>query len=345
MLEQLIRDAETARKSAQSHKVVLAQSITEAHAAIRRAIDSGETTGSVIKDALLYRHGHIDATMQARYEAIDASLKGKVGQLVLLSFDKSICTKHTFTGDGNEYQVMRMGVVGVLMGDSLVRRSVSHRAWLGIPVTSALLLDRSVHKIAEHMFAEESHGLAWMTFVPSNTLDRTPVYHLHKYCEPNVRIHAGNEEVLTYVEQRRFATGYLSIDAVLRATLMLGLRILLPPHIKEAYEATVALDRARLASLRRDAAYVQATLSDLRGARQYKQPFLLVDKKTMISAADAAAFERAEKELVGRLENIRGEVGRVFGRDGNNVGLRLTEFCIHPEVIWGRRFLEKESET
>ncbi len=339
MLEQLIRDAEAARTSAQSQHVATEQAITESHAAIRHAIENGETTGNVIQDALLFRCGHIDPTICAQYEAINSSLKGKAGQLILLSFDKSICTKHTFTGVGNEYQVVRMGVVGVLLGDSLVRRGVSKRAWLGIPVTAALLLDRSVHKIAEHMLAEESHGLDWLTFVADDGIGHTPVYHLEGYCAPNVRIHAGNDEVLAYVEECRFARGSLSVDAVLHASLTLGLQVSLTERIRKAYENSVALDRARLTGLRREAAYIHATLSDLRCARQEKQPFLLLDRQTVLDASDVEKLARAEKELVRRLDDINTEVASVFGRDGKNVGLRLAYFRDHPVIYWGRNLL------
>ncbi len=339
MLDKLLADAEALRTEVQTDAATSQQKLAAACAAVRAAITGGETTGSPIKDVLCMRVSRLDSTMLAQYEAIDAALKGKVGQLVLVAFDESVRTKHTFTGHGNEYTVMRKGILGVLARDALQRSTDLTKHTLSIPTSMFASLGEYSLTVQQGAISEGSYSFNWGTFVADP--NEMPYYRMHEgSCVPNVQVIAGNAEVLAYVEKRAFSLGCLSIDVVLRASLLFHMNIPLTDRIIAAYESTVALDCARLTGLRREAEYVSATLADLRRARLEKQPFMLLDRQTMLNALDAEKFQRTEKELVRRLGEIHTEVVRVFGNGGtSNVGLLLPYFHSHPIIPWARGYM------
>lgn len=335
MLDKLIQDAEAARKRHVVQQAVGTATLAAAHAAIRRAIEQGETTGSVIKDALLLRSGYIDPAMLVQYEALDASLKGKAGQLVLLIYNKSVRTKHTFTGNGDRYAAVRFGILGVLTGEALAPKDTTDRKWLKLPVDEVAHLD---HIIRKGLGISEDHfDMNWTTFVPPAT---QPKHELEAWeCAPDVQIHVGTDAVTTHAWKQWLGRGFVGPDTILRGALLLGFDVPLSDKQKAPYTHAALRDQARLQSLWYEHIYRSGLLRDLRAAPSAKIPFAHPDWQDVVEPTDAEKLKSAEQDLMHKLEQLREKVERILKFPHGNIALELRDFRGHPAVQWGRDLL------
>jgi len=103
--------------------------------AMRASILAGETTGDRIRDYLIVKFGVIDESARERYEAINALMKGKTGELIVVHYTESVCTIHRFIGP-NEYENVRYVDIAILAGDELVFEFGEKDATCSLPIKS-----------------------------------------------------------------------------------------------------------------------------------------------------------------------------------------------------------------
>jgi len=102
--------------------------------AMRASIFAGETTGNVIQDYMIAKFGVIDETACERYEAINALLKGKVGEMIVIHHIESECRVHRFIGP-NDYEDVEYTSIAILTGDELAFTLKNNEARCTLPIT------------------------------------------------------------------------------------------------------------------------------------------------------------------------------------------------------------------
>ncbi|MBM3271937.1 hypothetical protein FJY94_01465 [Candidatus Kaiserbacteria bacterium] len=112
-------------KAAHNHAHALEASLAKSReilagheSALRDAIAAGAKTGDPMLDLTMRCH-HYDPVLVEKFRELDAELKGKTGEFVLVVFETRVMTCHRFLGP-NDYENRTMFRMALLRGESLI---------------------------------------------------------------------------------------------------------------------------------------------------------------------------------------------------------------------------------